>query len=273
MIFFQICLPLMGVAVLAGIVANCLQVGFLFTAYPLQPKLERINPIEGCKRIFSRRALVELFKASVKIFLVAYVAYSTIVPNMSLFPALLDMSINNVLKSIGELCSQLFLRTTVLLLVLAVFDYAFQYWEHDKSLKMSKKELKEEYRQYEGDPYVRSRIRQRQRQLSVSRMMQEVPKADVVITNPTHYAVALRYLPGEMPAPVIIAKGIDNLALRIKALAEEHKIIIYEDPALAQALYKSVDVGKIIPPELYEAVARVLAFIYRLQPARWERTS
>jgi len=265
-VLFQLCLPVMGVAMLAGFFANYLQVGVLFSTYPLQPRLDRINPVEGFKRIFSRRALVELLKSLLKVIIVGYLAYVTIRANLGLFPRLLDMDLVDAVGSIGELCSTLVLRIGLLLLLLAVFDYAFQYWEHEKSLRMTRQELKEEYRHYEGDPQVRARIRQRQRQIALRRMMQEVPKADVVITNPVHYAVALRYVPEEMSAPVVLAKGVDHLALRIRAIAQEHGILIYEDPPLAQTLYWSVEVGDMIPVELYEAVARVLAFVYRLRP-------
>lgn len=270
-VLFQLCLPVMGVAMLAGVFANYLQVGALFTTYPLQPRLDRLNPVEGFKRIFSRRAIVELLKSAIKVIIVGYLAYATIRANLELFPCLVDMSLADALRSVGELCNTIVLRIGLLLLFLALFDYAFQYWEHEKSLMMTRQELKEEYRQYEGDPQVRARIRQRQRQIALHRMMQEVPKADVVITNPIHYAVALCYVPEEMSAPVVVAKGIDYLALRIKTIAQEHGILIYEDPPLAQTLYWNVEVGEMIPVELYEAVARVLAFVYRLRPGYFRR--
>ncbi|NPV28222.1 MAG: flagellar biosynthesis protein FlhB [Firmicutes bacterium] len=269
--FFQISLPVMGIALGAGLASNLLQVGFLFTPSPLAPRLDRINPFEGLRRIFSRRALLELVKSGAKVVVVGYLAYSTIKANFSLFPRLLDMSVPEAVSSLGELSTAIILRIGLLLLVLAIFDYAFQYWEHEKSLRMTKQELKEEFRQYEGDPRVRARIRQRQRQISYRRMMQQVPKADVVITNPTHYAVALQYIPEQMAAPLVLAKGVDELALRIKAIAREHGITIFEDPPLAQTLYKTVEVGDLIPPELYEAVAQVLAFVYRLRPNHFRK--
>ncbi|MDH7576746.1 MAG: flagellar biosynthesis protein FlhB [Bacillota bacterium] len=269
--FFQISLPVMGIALGAGLAANFLQVGFLFTSEPLAPRLNRINPIEGFKRIFSRRALLELVKSIAKVGVAGYLAYSTVRANFILFPRLLDISIAEAVKHIGELSTNIILRIGLFLLALAIFDYVFQYWEHEKSLRMTKQEVKEEFRQYEGDPQIRARIRQRQRQISYHRMMQQVPKADVVITNPTHYAVALQYVPEQMAAPLVLAKGVDEVALRIKAIAQEYGITVFEDPPLAQTLYKTVEVGDLIPPELYEAVAQVLAFVYQLHPNHFKK--
>jgi flagellar biosynthetic protein FlhB len=264
--FFQVCLPIMVVAAGAGLTANLFQVGLLFTSEPLSPKLERINPISGFKRIFSKRALVELVKSVAKVIMIGYLVYTTVKANIDIFPRLIDMSIADAVTEVGLLGSTIVLRIGIMLLLLAGFDYAYQYWEHEKSLRMTKKELKEEYKNYEGDPLVKSRRRQQQRKISYSRMMQQVPQADVVITNPTHYAVALRYAPGESSAPVVLAKGVDALALRIIEIARNEDIVIFEDPPLAQVLYKTVDVNQRIPAELYEAVAGVLAFVYRLRP-------
>lgn len=270
-LFFETCLPIMGIALFAGLLANYLQVGMLFTGQPLAPRFDRLNPVEGFKRIFSRRSAVELIKAVIKVGAVGYVAFNTVRSNLTIFPRLLDMSIEQSVKTVGELSSAIVLRIGILLLFLAVIDYAYQYWEYERSIRMTKQELKEEYRQYEGDPHIKAKIRQLQRQISLHRMMQELPKADVVITNPVHYAVALKYVPSKMKAPVVVAKGVDNLALRIKKIAEEYNITIYEDPPLAQALYRSVEIGQMIPPELYEAVARVLAFVYRLRNRHYWR--
>lgn len=263
--FFEVCLPIMGIGLGAGLLANYLQVGVLFTGQPLTPRLDRLNPVEGFRRIFSTRGAVELIKAVIKIGLVGYFAFNIVKSNLDIFPRLLDMSIGQAVGAIGELSSTIVLRIGILLLFLAILDYAYQYWEYEKSIRMTKQELKEEYRQYEGDPQIKAKIRQLQRQISLHRMMQELPKADVVITNPVHYAVAIKYIPAEMKAPVVIAKGVDNLALRIKEIAKENNITIYEDPPLAQTLYKTVEIGQMIPPELYEAVAHVLAFVYRLR--------
>lgn len=265
LIFIQVTLPIMGVAFVAGLASNFMQVGFLFNSSLFLPKLERINPIEGFKRIFSRRSLMELFKAILKVTLISYLTYSIVRDNSSIFLKLFDMSITGAVSEIAKLSSTVVIRIGIFLLIIAVIDYFFQYWEHERAIMMTKQELKEEFRQYEGDPQIRARLRQRQKQIAFHRMMQQVPKADVVITNPYHYAVALRYVPEEMAAPTLLAKGINEIALKIKAIAQENEITIYEDPPLAQALYKNVEIGQMIPPELYEAVAHVLAFVYRLR--------
>jgi len=264
--FFQVCLPVMVIAAVAGLASNMFQVGFVLTVEPLAPKLERINPISGFKRIFSKRALVELVKSITKVIMVTYLVYGTIRANAGVFPNLMDMSISDAVAEIGALSSNIVLRIGLLLLLLAGLDYVFQYWEHEKSLRMTKKEIKDEYRQYEGDPLLKGKMKQRQRQISFSRMMQQVPEADVVITNPTHYAVALRYSPQDSAAPVVVAKGVDSLALRIIEIAREQGVVIFEEPPLAQVLYKTVEVNQMIPAELYEAVASVLAFVYKLKP-------
>lgn len=259
-------LPVLGVAFVASLVANVAQVGLLFTPSAVLPKLERINPIEAVKRIFSRRALVELMKTIAKVGVAGYIAYATIRSDIELFPALIEMSLIDAISILANLACTIVLRIGIFLLALAVADYAFQYMEHQKSLRMTKQELKEEYRQYEGDPQVKGKRKEIQRKVSMQRMMQQVPQADVVITNPTHYAVALKYETNKDTAPVVLAKGVDEVARRIKMIAEENDIIVYEDPPLAQTLYKTVDIGGVIPEHLYEAVANVLSFVYRLHP-------
>ena len=268
--FAEICIPIMGVALVAGCVASLAQTGFLFVPDLVMPKLDRINPLEGLKRIFSRRALVELLKAVAKLGIVGYIAYATIKANLYIFPRLMDMAVPTSIATLANLGGTIVFRVGAFLLVLAVADYIFQYTEHMKSLRMTKQELKEEMREHEGDPQIKGRMRQRRRQFIMRRMMQQVPKADVVITNPTHFAVALKYELHKDTAPVLLAKGADEIALRIRQIAEEHNIIIYEDPPLAQTLYKTVEIGQVIPENLYEAVANVLAFVYRLRPIKYE---
>ena len=191
--------------------------------------------------------------------------------NLYIFPRLMDMAVPSSIAVLANLGCTIVFRVGAFLLVLAVADYIFQYTEHMKSLRMTKQELKEEMREHEGDPQIKGRMRQRRRQFIMRRMMQQVPKADVVITNPTHFAVALKYELHKDTAPVLLAKGVDEIALRIRQIAEENDIIIYEDPPLAQTLYKTVEIGQIIPENLYEAVANVLAFVYKLRPAKYSR--
>jgi flagellar biosynthetic protein FlhB len=262
----RLLLPLFAVTLAAGCVAGLAQVGFLFTPDNLAPKLERINPLEGFKRIFSRRALVELLKSIAKVAVIGYLAYGVIRPNLAVFPQLTEMGVGGAVSELARLASAIILRIGVFLIILAVVDYLFQYSENQKLIRMTKQELKEEMRQTEGDPQIRGRLRQRQRMLAQQRMMQQVPQADVVITNPTHFAVALRYELRRDSAPVVVAKGADEIAQRIKQIAREHDVVIFEDPPLAQTLYKTVELGRAIPEQLYEAVANVLSFVYRLRP-------
>lgn len=258
-------LPVVGLSMLGGLAASYAQVGFLFTVEPMAFKFERLNPVEGFKRIFSLRSFVEAVKSVLKIMVIGYAAYSVYQAEFTKFPYLIDMDISSSIVYLGQLILRLAFKVALYLFILAVIDYLYQRYEHNKSLKMEKQEIKDEYKQQEGDPEIRSKIKQKQREVSMRRMMQELPKADVVITNPTHYAVALRYDAAVMSAPIIIAKGQDRIALKIKELATEHNIAIVENKPLAQALYKTAEIGDIIPGDLFQAVAEVLAFVYKIK--------
>ena len=257
--------PITGIVLLSGLVINYIQVGFLFTNKTLGFKLNRINPIEGFKRIVSKRALVELLKSFLKIFVIGYVIYSYAIKQLDNIFNLIDMSIGNIVKFIGDTTVTIGLRAGGVLIVLAIIDYSYQWWEHEKNLKMSKQEIKEEYKQTEGNPQIKSKIKEKQRQMAMRRMMQDVPKADVIITNPTHYAIALKYDKDRFAAPYIIAKGKDLIAQNIKKIAIENNVPIVENKPLAQTLYSSVEIGDIIPEELYQAVAEILAYVYSLK--------
>ncbi len=261
-------LPILGVALIVGMFTNFLQVGVLFTAEPLVPKFERINPIQGAKRLFSRQALVDLAKSIAKVAIVGWVAYSTIRNGVDVFFRLGDMGIEEVYAVVTDLIYQVGMRVAVALLVLAVFDFYYQRWEYEKGIKMSKEDIKEEFRQAEGDPQIRARIKQRQRQIAMRRMMQQVPKADVVITNPTHIAVALKYDVSSMRAPEVVAMGEGYIAQKIREIAEANGVVLVENRPLARALYETAEIGQAIPPDLYQAVAEVLAFVYRLKRKR-----
>jgi len=256
--------PVMLTAMVAGLVANIMQVGFLFVSEPLKFDLNRINPINGFKRIFSKRALVELLKSVLKTCLVGYVTLSYLWQEMPRFSVLMDVSVAQSIGTIGEIAFNVCWRGIAVFIVIAVGDYFFQRYEYEKSLRMSKEEIKEEFKNLEGDPQIKARIREKQRQLVVRRMMQEVPKATVVITNPTHIAVALKY-EDDMVAPQVIAKGQDHIAEKIKEIAREHRITIMENKPLARLLYQRVEVGEYIPADLYQAVAEVIAYVYRLK--------
>jgi flagellar biosynthetic protein FlhB len=263
--YLRLILPIMGAVALAAILVNLLQVGFLFSAEPVMPKLSRIDPLKGAQRLLSRQSLAELLKSLGKIAVVGWVAYLTLKGEMKNLPPLVDMSCGQISVYLGNTMVKVMVRGFWVMLVLALLDYGYQKWEYEKNLMMSKQELKEEYRQTEGDPLIRGRIRSIQRAMARRRMMAEVPKADVVITNPEHVAVALRYDAKAMAAPTVVAKGANLLAQRIKAVAMEHRVPLVEDKPLAQNLYRLVDVGKEIPAALYRAVAAILAHVYRLK--------
>ncbi|HHY41900.1 MAG TPA: flagellar biosynthesis protein FlhB [Thermoanaerobacterales bacterium] len=251
-----------------SLLVNYMQVGFVLSLEPISPKLERINPLEGLKRIFSRRSLLELLKSIFKISLIAYVVYTVINKHKNLFPLMLDMSLGDSLSLILSIAFEMGIRAAITLLIMAVFDYFYQWYEYEKGLMMSKQDIKEEYKEVEGNPQIKSRIRQIQRQMARSRMMKDVEKADVIITNPTHYAVALAYDSALHFAPVVLAKGVDKLAERIKEIALKKDIPIVENKELAQTLYKTVEVGDVIPESLYNAVAEILAFVYSMRERR-----
>lgn len=250
------------------LLSNYMQVGFVLSLEPISPKLDRINPLEGFKRIFSRRSLLELIKSTAKIVIITYVVYAAVNKYKNLFPLMLDMSLLDSLTLILNIAFEMGIKAAVTLLIMSIFDYFYQWYEYETSLMMSKQDVKEEYKEVEGNPQIKSKIRQIQRQMARGRMMKDVGKADVVITNPTHYAVALAYDAALHSAPVVLAKGADKLAQRIKEIAASEDVPIVENRTLAQALYKTVEVGDIIPESLYNAVAEILAFIYSLKERR-----
>jgi flagellar biosynthetic protein FlhB len=256
---------IMCLLLLTGLVVNFFQVGFLFTLKPLEPKLSKINPISGAQRLFSLRSLNELAKSIIKIVVIGYFIIDFLKEKTLQLP---KMMMADLQSSMDFLVSSIFsigFKICEVLIILAVLDYAYQIWQHNKSLRMSKQDIKDENKQTEGDPLIKSKIRQKQRQMAMSRMMKEVPKADVIITNPTHFAVALKYEAG-MIAPVVVAKGQDLVAQRIKEIAREANVAMVENRPLARALFAATEVGGIVPPELYKSVAEVLAYVYRLKP-------
>lgn len=258
-------LPIVGAAFVTGLAVSVLQAGFVVSGEGLKMNLGRLNPLEGFKRLFSKRAGVELFKSIWKVLAVGYIAYNTVYDNIGLFPKLMDADIITAVGLVNEMIFSIAWKVGLLLLVMAILDYFYQWWELEQSLKMSKQEVKDEYKQTEGDPQVKAKIKEQQRKMAMRRMMSQVPTADVVITNPTHYSVALSYEAKLMDAPVVVAKGQDLVALRIREIARQNGVTIVEDKPLAQALYRSVEIGDKVPPELYQAVAEVLAFVYRLK--------
>ncbi|WP_043930467.1 flagellar biosynthesis protein FlhB [Bacillus sp. EB01] len=254
--------PIMGVAMLAGIISNYSQVGFMFNTESIKFNLGKLNPIQGAKQIFSMRAVVELIKSILKMVITSFVVYMVIWPKKEELLVMGEKPLWDSMRFIGSITLQAGLAIAVILGVIAGADYLYQRFEHEKKLRMSKQDIKDEFKKMEGDPHVKGQRRAIQRQMSMNRMMQEVPKADVVITNPTHFAVAIRYDVTTMEAPEVIAKGQDHVALKIKEIARENKIMTVENKPLARALFASVEIGETIPEELFNAVGEILAYVY-----------
>ena len=264
-VFLRVVAPVVLIAFISGLFINYMQIGFLFTTKSIKPKLSRINPIEGFKRIFSKRALMELFKSLIKIILIGYVAFSYIKKKAGMLLKLPYMDVNQIVKAFSKISFGFSMKIVGALFFISVLDYIYQWRDYEKNLMMSKQELKEEYKQMEGDPLVKSKIREKQRKMALSRMMNEVPKADVIITNPTHIAVALKYDRESFAAPYLVAKGVDLIAENIKKVAKENEIPIVENKPLARTINDIVEIGEVIPEDLYEAVAGVLAYVYSLK--------
>ncbi|WP_074432778.1 flagellar biosynthesis protein FlhB [Neobacillus jeddahensis] len=252
--------PLLGIALIAGLVANFAQVGFMLN--PLKFSFSKMNPLSGLKNMFSLRSLVELFKSLLKIILTGLIVFFVIWKKKEELLLIGQKSIFDSARFIGSLIIQIGLAAAACLAVIAAADYLYQKYEYEKKLKMSKQDIKDEYKKQEGDPHIKGQRRAKQREMSMNRMMQEVPKADVVITNPTHFAVAIRYDFNTMDSPIVIAKGQDHVALKIKEIAKEHKIMTVENRPVARALFAAVEIGEPIPEDMFNAVGEILAFVY-----------
>ncbi|MFH1155833.1 MAG: flagellar biosynthesis protein FlhB [Pseudomonadota bacterium] len=263
--FFILIAPLMVAVFLTALVSNFLQVGFEISWKAIAPKLSRIDPIKGFAQKFSSRALVELVKSILKIIIIAVVGYQTIRGDMPDIERLYDHSMAYILLFILKTSFVIFIKVIIAMVLLAAFDYAFQRWKFLQDQKMTKQEVKDEYKQLEGDPQIKARIRQLQREAARKRMMADVPEADVVVTNPTHLAVAVKYDVMTMEAPRVVAKGAGPVAANIRSVAEEAGVPLVENKALARNLYAKVDIGREIPSEMFQAVAEVLAYVYRLK--------
>ncbi len=257
-------LPFALMLLAAGTLINVAQVGVLFSPQAIRPKLERLNPFSGFRKFFSVRSSVELVKSVLKLAIVTYIVYLSLRDRWEELLWFGQLSPWGVAKAVGHLVFLVWLRVVIAMLALGVLDYGFQRWRHEQDLRMTVQEAREEMRQFEGDPRLKQRIRGIQRQMAMQRMMKEVPKAEVVITNPTTYAVALRYDMAAMDAPRVIAKGARLLADRIRQTAMEHNVPIVERPELARTLYRTLEVGQSIPEGLFRAVAEVLAFVYQI---------
>lgn len=259
--------PIMFAIMLIGLAINFFQVGLTFNTESIEFKLDKLNPINGFGRIFSKRSLVELAKSFFKILVIGFFLYRFIHEQILAMPQFMFFDLTTSLALVAEIIFQMAFIVIGVIMIMALMDYGYQKWQTTQDLKMTKQEVKDEMKQSEGDPQIKGKIRQKQRQMAMARMMKEVPKADVIVTNPTHYAIALSYQQG-MSAPLVVAKGQDLVAQRIKEIAREARVPIIENKPLARAIYAAVQIGDAIPQELYQAVAEVLAYVYRLKHAR-----
>lgn len=257
--------PIILVTFFAALVTNIAQVGFLISAESIKFDLKKLNPLEGAKRIFSGRTVVELIKSLLKVFVFSWVAGILFWQQKGTLLKLSEMEPLMVVSFISSLFIKIGITMSGVYLLIAAADLFYQRFDHAKKLRMSKQDIKDEHKKTEGDPLIKHKIKEKQRQMSMARMMQDVPKAQVVVTNPTHYAVAIAYEAGEMKVPIIVAKGTDFMAQKIKEVAKEHKVVIMENKPLARALYASVEIGQEVPEELFKAVAEVLAYVYRIK--------
>jgi len=259
-----IMLPIMGVMWVVGFASTLLQTGFINNEEALEVKWERMDPVAGFKRMFSLKAVMEGLKACIKLTVILLLSYMLLRNQIQELPQLMSYSVLQLLQFLGDLTVRLLAGIGFFMLTLSGFDYMYQRWELEKEMKMTKQEIKEEHKSREGDPMIRARIKRIQREFAQRRMMDEVPKADVIVTNPTHIAVALKY-DANMAAPTVIAKGADLVAEKIRGLAREHSIPIVENKPLARSMFKTIKIGQSIPRELYTAVAEVLSYVYRLK--------
>lgn len=264
-VFVVAAVPMLLICSGVTVLCTVAQTRGLFTMKAAAPKFNRLNPLQGIKKMFSLRGVIELLKSLAKIVVLGYIIWNLFKKEFWSFPRMMDMEAIQVIALVGDMILSIAKMAALVMAFVAAADYLYQWWDYEKNLRMTKQEIKEEYKQTEGDPQIKGKIRERQQAQARQRMMQKVPSADVVIRNPTHFAVAIRYDPEHNNAPVVVAKGIDSLALRIVAVAEENGVFITENKPLARGLYETVDLDREIPDEFYQPVAEVLAFVYSLK--------
>lgn len=264
-VFVISAMPVLIISSLVAIAFTVAQTRGLFSTKAMQFKMNRMSPIQGFKRMFSMRGIVELLKSIIKVCVIGYIIYTQFAERIMILPRLMDMEPQQALTYTGEFILSIVTTTAAIFIFLAVADYVYQWWDYEKNLRMSKDEIKEEYKQTEGDPQVKGKIKEKQRQMARSRMMAAVPGADVIIRNPTHYAIAIKYSPDIGRAPVVIAKGADRVALKIVEIGEKNGVMTIENKPLARGLFEAVDIDREIPENFYQPVAEVLAFVYSLK--------
>ena len=264
--FILIIGPIMVIIMISGVLANLLQTGgFQISAHPLKLKWNKLSPLKGFGRIFSKTSLVELFKSLFKITIVSVIAYQTVKGHWDEVPILMGYGVANTLAFMGEVMIEIMIKVLLVMIFLAAIDFSFQKYTYLENLRMTKQEVKDERKDIEGNPQIKNRIRSVQLEMTRRRMMAAVPEADVVVTNPTHFSVAIKYDVENYAAPVVVAKGQNEIALRIREIAKENNVPLVEDKPLARTLYKTVDVGQLIPASLYRAVAEILAYVFKLK--------
>jgi flagellar biosynthetic protein FlhB len=257
-------LPTLGILALFAAFGSFIQTGFLFSFKPIQPKLSKISLIKGMERMFSVKSLMEFLKSVFKLVVLTFILFGILYIERNEFLLLVDKSVGIITSVTQTMIIRMLLGTLAIVFLLAVIDFIFQRAQFTKEQRMSRKELKDEFKESEGDPFIKSRQKQIRQERARARMMAEIPKADVVLTNPTHFSVALKY-DEDRAAPYVIAKGVDHLAMKIREVAREHDVPLYEDPPLARQIYYNVDIDEEVPLELYEAVAKIIAYVYGLK--------
>ena len=261
----KLILPLGFAGIAVSVIMTGIQTKFLFNTKSLKPKFSKLNPLEGIKRILSLKNILELLKNVIKMVILIICVYTSLIGYVTTISRMLDVEISDAIAETFSLGMSMVVKISLAFIVVAGFDYALQRWDYEKKIKMTKQEVKEEFKQMEGNPEIKGKIRQLQRQMARSRMMQAVPDADVIVRNPTHFAVALRYRTEENSAPVVIAKGQDEIALRIVEVGNENEVVVVENVMLARGLYASCEVGHEVTEEYYGAVAELLVYVYKLK--------
>ncbi len=263
--FVRVCVPLLMIAVLLAIVATAAQTKLLFSTDALKPKFSRLSPLQGFKRLFSSKSLVEVLKGIIKISILIWIMYDFFIGQLINFERTLKLDLISSTAFVLDCVMKLVMKVSIAFVAISAFDYFYQWWDYEKQLKMSKQEVKEEYKQTEGNPQIKGKIKELQRRMAMSRMMQSVPTADVVLRNPSHFAVALKYDGEKDAAPIVVAKGQDEIAFKIIQIAEENGVQVVENKPVARALYAMTKVSGMIPEEFYGTVAEILVYVYKLE--------
>lgn len=264
-VFVRVAVPILMITILLSVVSTVAQTKLLFSFDNLKPKFNRLNPLEGIKRIISIKSIVEVVKGFIKICILFYIVYQFFMSRLLEFPKTMSMDIVSSCIYVLNNIMQLVFNVSIAFVAISAFDYLYQWWDYERQIKMSKQDIKEEYKQMEGDPQIKGKIKELQRKMAASRMMQQVPEADVVIRNPTHFAVALKYDIQKDNAPILVAKGQDQMALRIVKTAEQNNVFVMENKPLARAIYASTELNSEIPSEYYGTIAEILVYVYQLK--------